>query len=1177
MTAPGYIVCNQNSTFFYQRLFSIKELRPTEVEFFSNLSELSSALSSVPQPMFVGVELSLDWDGGKLQEFAGIDLAAALRRDFRLRSPIGFFSLVEPQYFQRRGINDRFNLLNAQGSFLLTLPSVAGDVSELIATAQPLNERELADVVLTCCDIKEKWHVLLHQLAGHLSAPLANQPLIETILEDLSSSIGTFAPEQKENLQAVRNLLHGSSDFKARAELMGAVEKLDERLQNVPVRHGLFEMGTHAQAPPYPPKGFSKILIADDEPQSFLINSLRAQYGYQVVEQAFKLSQARDLFDRERPDIVLSDLFFKQSSRPTEVPSKTVGDRFIQYALTRHNDTHLEPGKPLVLVTSKAVLRSETEIRAGAINCSGANRATNPAFIHNVIWAAARERGVSDYNPQAAGNLRFEHLWRLRLQQYYLDLPRVADKWRHFAKTIAETIHLCKSLANSQAIEEATLINRIIATLEPYVAETDFSISTVEKIFVETRQIRDSAQQSNTLGARELLNILHGRIEQFPSVLSAVQSLLSTYKEVAQEMVLDSKFRQTGFTLRREFEKFSDSQPLLPFLASQMHILKRVLSDLPKVPKATPPADRKRVIGTAVRITVVEDDDFWRDFISSAIAKVKARLGDAFNITAEYFDNAEEALNSLPATSKSFAIAGSRQKKQHIVVADICLPEDRAHAERIRASVVAGTAKLESPHSIHGFNLIQRLSAHDYEIPLIVLSTVNSISDRSAVSSLGVSDSDFLAKGIDNEDSLVRALVRKIEKKNKYIIRRVHDERGGTKLTLNGIEIPLSKELAKTIFALLDLHQTTGKDAFSISDIIEVRGDSKSDQSKKSIHDHISRIRKSIRNTLRRNGIYVNARDLIRTQRLREHEEFTYRIDGEITSLDEESDYEHDLELYRTATCKVLIVENDLHAQDELATALEHLGYEIAVADNVVDAVRIASDFQPHIVSLDLQIPHDLTESNPGDLFAGLEAWKRIRVTLTNSIGIVVPTVNADKQALVAQAAQSEIPLRNFISKQDPNWLNVFLKKIADEKQRIFLGEIADIVTDIAQPIIEIVDGSNLTGGILKLIVNGKRFSMRSSPIARILGALLKSPGTLLSLSQIKHASGSTKAVTKNDQKNWTRRIRAIIKEDWIEASESQDLKGLAERILKSSANGIQLNVQVLDLRSQSSNPSDAT
>jgi CheY-like chemotaxis protein len=439
------------------------------------------------------------------------------------------------------------------------------------------------------------------------------------------------------------------------------------------------------------------------------------------------------------------------------------------------------------------------------------------------------------------------------------------------------------------------------------------------------------------------------------------------------------------------------------------------------------------------------------------------------------------------------------------------------------------------------------------------------------IGSWGVADHDFLAKGINDGDSLVRALIRKIEKNTKHVVKRSQNNMGG-RFILNGIEIPLSEELRRTLFALIDLHQTSSDSSFTVTQVIEARGDSQSKQSKQAIHNHILRLRKAIFKVLQRNGVYVDVRELLRTEKPHRGDSFRYKLNAEITPLEDESDYEDDLREYQGNPCRVLIVENDLQIQGKIATTLTHLKYEIAVAVNVEDAIQIATRFCPHIVSLDLEIPHSKTKLRTtkfgGDKFGGIEAWEQIRLALrTSSLGIVVPTVNMDQDYLVAQAAQMEIPIRNFVSKREPNWLNLFLKKIGDEKQRVYLGEITDASADVSEPIIEILNGSDLLKGILRLAVNGRTFSMKMSPIARIIGLLLSNPKRLLSLNEIKRSSGTLGRLTKDDSKNWTRRIRLIIQKNWLSDYEETNAKSFTAKILESSHKGFQLNAQVIDLR----------
>jgi len=571
-----------------------------------------------------------------------------------------------------------------------------------------------------------------------------------------------------------------------------------------------------------------------------------------------------------------------------------------------------------------------------------------------------------------------------------------------------------------------------------------------------------------------------------------------------------------------------------------------------------------------VGIVVVEDNEYWRDYLIGAIKKTQAVLGGYFRINYRCFDNAADALASIPSSRKSFAIDGSDpDESKTIVMADICLPKNRDHAERIRAAAEGRSQLFDTPHSTHGLSLIRSLCSYSYNVPLIIFSTVDSIADRKTIGSWGVPDEDFLAKDVEAEDAIVRALIRKIEKKTKYVIRRYETE-GRVRFWINRVEIPFTEELLETFSAFYGLCQESGRNEFSAAEIAEARWGLASEEAIKVIQDQMYRIRKLIFEKLRSNHVFVSVRELIRTRKSF-NDEFTYQLNAEVTPPEEEDDYEDDVQQYGDERCKVLVIENNKQALAQIHNILQSAGYEVRHATNVEDAVNLAKEFLPHVVSLDLQIPRTRAEAelpdSLGDEYAGLDAWKRIRTALSaNTLGVVVPTVNFNKNYLVAKAAQMEIPTRNFISKHDANWLRSLLQKVADEKVRVFLSEITDASRDIEEPVVEVLDGSNLSAGVLRLIVNGSPFTMRRGPVSKIIGHLLTNPKTLQSLNRIAIVAGKGSPVTNDDFKNWTKRIREVIKEKWL-APATEDLKELAEKILEYSAKGMRLNVQVIDRR----------
>ncbi len=760
---------------------------------------------------------------------------------------------------------------------------------------------------------------------------------------------------------------------------------------------------------------------------------------------------------------------------------------------------------------------------------------------------------------------------------------KLITQWGEFKDSLRDTLRLIRLLSQSANNDDPEIVQLVMNALDPYEAEHSFSSQMVTKIFEETERIHRIAQAPPDSQARQAIrNILHGKIEQFSSVSNAVRFLISTIPELIRDLSALPELQHFGLRLERTLTEYSESEPLLPFLTLLKNRIAESLSGLPELPPSLSSSQTKSDGISLVNIVVVEDNAYWRNIIVSAVETTKLGLGNKFDINLQLFDNPADALAAIPLTTRSFAIDGSGQDElRTIAIVDICLPENREHAEKIRAALEGRSEELAIPDNTHGLNLIRKLCSYVYNIPVIVFSTIDSIGTRRTIGSWGVPDEDFLAKGVDNENAIVRSLIRKIEKKTKYLIRTFDDQEDNVRFSINGIRIPFPKELAETFLAIYSLSQSSGRNEFSITEICEARGTFASEESKKTIQDQMYRIRSLILETLQANRVYVNVRELIKTNRSPQHgDEYSYQLNAEVMPLEDEDYYETDLQQYEEETCKVLVIENNPQTLGQIIEPLESLGYEVRYATNVEDAVELATDFLPHIISLDLQIPYSQAEAESPDTiadeFAGLEAWQQIRMALrANSIGIVVATVNSDNNYLVARAAQMGIPIRNFISKTDASWINLFLKKVADEKRRVFLGEVTDAAGDISEPIVEILDGSDLAGGVLRLIVNNEPVRMNKSPIAKIIGLLLSNPKTFLDFQEIKRGIGSRGPVTKNDSKNWTKRIRAVIKEKWLESGGDIPSKGLVEQILESSSKGVKLNVHVIDLRGTVSSADD--
>jgi CheY-like chemotaxis protein len=1167
-----YILCNETSRDLYRKVVETTDLGDRGPRYICDRAQLNKILAEGDPPALIFIEASLTWDSALLQSFSGIDIASELRRDYQLTCPIIFASPLKQTYFEKHLPSlGKYGLLKAVGTYLISFPCSRDTLGRLLPVVEPLSADALRDVVLRHCGLHEQWQLASHRLGGYLSDYQARRAEIRQLVAEWAASICHFAPDQKNNLAALQNLIDAPAGDIDLPALRRALETLDDGLQDA-TGDATPSQENANQCPRLPPEGYKKVLIADDEPQTFLLSSLSLQYGYEMVGQAYKLSQAKELLDKEKPDVVLSDYYFKESSRETEIPDKAVGDKFIKYALRHPQYAGTAPKKPIVLVTSKATLRAEADIRVGAVNCSGARRATNPAYIHNVIWTEARKRGVTRPEAALGREWTLEYSCRRRLEQYEEDLPKLIKQWGKFKTTVRETIKLCHLLSGSGQNDAPELTRQLLDILEPYESVQALSLDAVDALFAEIEAIHKVARGApNSEGKEAIRNILHGRIEQFSSVTNAVRFLLNTLSEVARDLASLTAYQHLGRGLTGTLSRHSGSEPLPPVLQLLHEKLLEVLAGLPEPQPDTPSqvADRRAAGSREINVVVVEDNDFWRDVVFSAIEKTRAKLGEKFVLSYQAFDNAADALTAIPSLSQPPFTGGSdRAGAKTVAIVDICLPEDRRHAERIRGALEGKIDQLEIPRSRHGLELVRSLSGYEENIPVIVFSTIDSIVDRKALGYWGVADEDYLVKGVDDEEAIVRALIRKIEKRAKYVIEELEAEGGDSIFRINGILIPFPKELNKTLAAIYRTCRLTGRNEFSVAEIISAREDSAGEKSKRVIQDQIYRIRNLILDTLRTNGVYVDVRDLIQTRRAPDREEFVYRLNAELMSFDDESAYESDLEIYKSTVCKVLVIESDPSLLRQIVKSLEESKYEVMCATNVADAVRAAEDFLPHVVSLDLRVPYAEDARRRGTAeaeYGGVEAWRQIRMSLRSStLGVVVLTADTDKNDLVSQAVQAEIPVRNIVSKREEVWHNLFLKKVSDESRRVFLGELPDARRDIHEPIVEVLGGSNLPGGVLRLVVNGKAFKMKVCQLAKVIGVLLANPKTLVSYESIKRDIGSGESVTNSDLKNWPKRFKEIIRSQWLIEQAAADKKELAEKILESTSKGMRLNVHVI-------------
>jgi CheY-like chemotaxis protein len=1071
----------------------------------------------------------------------GASFLQKIRRDYFIPAPVIAYSFESFETL----VAD-FPILETKGISFLPLPFSSEDLlAQINKSPSRLTKSELVEIVRRCGNLKEEWRRISHQIGGYLSDYLPRKKQIENLFDEWTKSINRFASEESRKYsEEVRNLLDLPAEAVDMDKLKSAVQTLDQSLRDNPDSPIDFS----EIFPKCPPKGFSKIMIADDEPLDSLIFDLQNEYNYKVVGQAKGVNEAKRQVREKQPTVILSDFYFK-SSEHDKTTDKKFGIEFMKFARNFNLGSVNAPENPMVAVISKTSL-DPLEIPSGVLDCSGTRNATNPEFIHAAIWMEALRKGITEGEIEGKP-WKLEYYCRQRLEPYAADLPKLTRQWESFNETVGETLLMIQSIRKSGSAGETLIIRQIINALEPHKNVKDFSFEQVSEVFSEVGKAHQAAKTPPESDVKNLIrNILHGKIEQFAAVTNHIDFTRKAFAGISTDLISLPEFREIGIRLKKTLDDFNEKEPLIPFLRSLKNdtdfALDKLSDGLSPKPNPRPaPAVTKKI-----NIIVVEDNKVWTEIVLSAIKKTESRLGKNFEISASHFANAEDALKAVPQINKT-PLKTAADEIKTIAIVDICLPADNQQPPAI-------------PDMKHGIELLKKLSDYKVSVPTIVFSTKSSLEDIRDIGKFGIADENFISKeDFEAEPSIVRSLIALVEKKQKYFIRRAERDKKGTvyyAFSINGICIPFSNELNATFQALFELREEgdrANKTQFTAKEIYtrKLQNNGKrevkfSKQEKHSIQSQINEIRELIYNTFRKNSRYIDVRDLIKTF-INETEEYGYELNAELPSLEDEEDFEEDYEIFKNRKYNVLVIEKNDDHRHQIVNALKSISNTVKVIDSLDrDFTQTVSDFRPDVVCVDLP---------------QVECWKKIKSVLPNErLGVIVTTANSEpnKKTLIATALKSGILNRNIVSTNKEAWINSFLTELNNEKRRVFLGEVVDCLENLDnEPIVEVLAGSDLPNGVLKLRINGEFFTMNKSNISKIIGHLLQNSKTLIPLETIKQeAVGSSEPVTKDDQTGWTKKIRNKIQKEWLKT----DDRSLAMKILNSSEKGMKLNVQTI-------------
>jgi CheY-like chemotaxis protein len=326
------------------------------------------------------------------------------------------------------------------------------------------------------------------------------------------------------------------------------------------------------------------------------------------------------------------------------------------------------------------------------------------------------------------------------------------------------------------------------------------------------------------------------------------------------------------------------------------------------------------------------------------------------------------------------------------------------------------------------------------------------------------------------------------------------------------------------------------------------------DYNPENIEKHMHEIRTGIQEAFKTVHRFIDSKNDVVIQR-EVDERPGYRVSGEIIfheyeSLEESAvDREDDGEISevpgpvtpQTAVVTVLVVENEQSYSSRICSLLEGSGYRVRSATNLEDAIAESKVFpRPDILCLDLHIPatREDYEIDPtsGSTSCGLRVLERVRQEYPD-IRVAMPTTNFDNDHLRERAAALGVPASNFIPKGQSMdgacWEGHLLLTMSRLRQEIWSRVVLPAISPIKRPLVQILADTNVETGQLRLVVNGRPFSIQKSKQGRLLGLLLQRAGQEVSFDEIDHAVEG-KGSIENKRKLWLKNVREKIREEWL-------------------------------------------
>jgi DNA-binding response OmpR family regulator len=218
-----------------------------------------------------------------------------------------------------------------------------------------------------------------------------------------------------------------------------------------------------------------------------------------------------------------------------------------------------------------------------------------------------------------------------------------------------------------------------------------------------------------------------------------------------------------------------------------------------------------------------------------------------------------------------------------------------------------------------------------------------------------------------------------------------------------------------------------------------------------SVHDHVYHIRTRLYSTCHIDP----ARYVLVTEE--SEDGFRYRLVADVVFLADGSANRQTEFLSEDEQCRVLVVENDQAWLEQIGLTLKSGWYSVRQATTVVDAVRLAETFSPHILCLDLHLPYDDDELRRwagGEISAersgGVKVLHAVQRSNPSIKAVILSSFASDDEMRVL-ATRAGVDIHDVISKVQlaGSWEGEFLRAIWKNEQELRRGVLLPATADL--------------------------------------------------------------------------------------------------------------------------------